>query len=131
MSLRSFLSAALWTWLHLLQFCVSNQSLSPHEDALNKPWRPVPSGRITLRTAAALRWFLLPLCFLCSIHYDVLSAGIVFPIGVLLHNELKLDSHWFTRNALNALGYAVFDAGATTIAHTSAYFRWFSSRYPS
>ena len=37
-------------------------------------------------------------------------------IGILLHNELRLDSHWFTRNVLNAVGYATFDAGAMTVA---------------
>ena len=37
-------------------------------------------------------------------------------LGILLHNELKLDSHWLTRNVLNAIGYAVFDAGATALA---------------
>ncbi|KAI0255269.1 hypothetical protein BJV78DRAFT_1279458 [Lactifluus subvellereus] len=30
------LYAVFWTWFHLLQFCVSNQSIDPEEDALNK-----------------------------------------------------------------------------------------------
>lgn len=39
-------------------------------------------------------------------------------IGILLHNELRLDAHWFTRNVLNAIGYATFDAGAMTVANS-------------
>ncbi|OSD02318.1 hypothetical protein PYCCODRAFT_1367966 [Trametes coccinea BRFM310] len=115
-SASAMFSAALWSWMHLLQFCVSNQAMSPDEDAINKPWRPIPSGRITPYGAAVLRWTLLPLCFMYSVYHKIMAAGTIFAIGVLLHNECMLDSHWFTRNVLNALGYAVFDAGATAIA---------------
>ncbi|KAI0650936.1 UbiA prenyltransferase family [Trametes meyenii] len=114
--LASVASAFFWTWLHLLQFCVSNQVLSPGEDASNKPWRPIPSGRITLDQATTLRWLLLPTCLLLSAMHRLTAVGMIFALGVLLHNEMKLDSHWFTRNVLNALGYAVFDSGATAIA---------------
>ena len=41
-------------------------------------------------------------------------------IGILLYNELRLDSHWFTRNVLNAIGYATFDAGAMTVAQAGS-----------
>lgn len=112
---------SLWTWLHLLQFCVSNQSLSLDEDRYNKPWRPIPSGRCTTASAVCLRWLLLPVCLALSAAHGIASVGIVFAIGVILHNELLLDSHWLTRNVLNALGYAVFDAGATSIVHAGAY----------
>ncbi|KZT02795.1 uncharacterized protein LAESUDRAFT_684635 [Laetiporus sulphureus 93-53] len=108
--------ASFWVWLHLLQFCVSNQSLSPDEDRLNKPWRPIPSGRFSVSQTKMLRWLLLPACLTLSMIHDISSIGTIFAIGVILHNECLLDSHWFTRNALNALGYAVFDAGATCIA---------------
>lgn len=45
-----------WLWLIILQFCLQNQCSdgSPEEDAINKPWRPIPSGRITLADAKAL-----------------------------------------------------------------------------
>lgn len=112
----SVLDAFFWTWIHLLQFCVSNQVLCPGEDASNKPWRAIPAGRISVGHARTLRWLLLPTCLLLSVMHKLTAVGIIFALGVLLHNELKLDSHWFTRNVLNALGYAVFDAGATSIA---------------
>ena len=116
----AFARSALWTWLYLLQFCVSNQSLSPDEDALNKPWRPIPAGRISVRQATTLRWTLLPLCLFLSFAYGILAVGAVLMIGILLHNELRLDSHWFTRNVLNAIGYATFDAGAMTVAQAGS-----------
>ncbi len=111
-----FANAFFWTWLNLLQFTVSNQSLNPTEDARNKPYRPIPAGRLTQAQAKTLRWTLLPLCLLLSYYHDILPVGLFFALGVLLHNELKYDSQPFTRNALNAFGYATFDYGATMIA---------------
>ncbi|TRM61020.1 UbiA prenyltransferase family [Schizophyllum amplum] len=109
-------ATVFWVWIHLLQFCVSNQTLSSDEDAQNKPWRPLPAQRITLRDALVLRWVLLPICALICVAYDLKFIALWFPFGVIMHNELKLDSHWFTRNVLNALAYCTFDIGATSVA---------------
>jgi len=42
--------------------------------------------------------------------------GLALTIGILANNEVRFDSHWFSRNICNALGYAAFNAGATSIA---------------
>ena len=110
------LYAVFWTWLHLLQFCVSNQSIDPEEDALNKPWRPIPSGLISVAGARRLRWILLPSCFLLSAYLEVRWQGIVLASAFLAHNELHLHSHCIMRNVCNAWGYASFNAGAFAIA---------------
>ena len=119
------LCAVLWTWLHLLQFCVSNQSLNPEEDALNKPWRPIPSGIVSSVNARILRWILLPLCLSLSISLEVHWQGISLAIAFLVHNELHLHSHWLMRNACNAWGYASFNAGASAIA--GAYYSFYAA----
>ncbi|KAL1747985.1 UbiA prenyltransferase family [Schizophyllum fasciatum] len=110
------LSTVFWVWIHLLQFCVSNQTLSSDEDAQNKPWRPLPAQRIALRDALVLRWALLPICALICIAYDLHFIAFWFPFGIIMHNELEMDSHWLTRNLLNALAYCTFDIGATSVA---------------
>ncbi|KAI0336193.1 hypothetical protein GY45DRAFT_1358085 [Cubamyces sp. BRFM 1775] len=106
----------LWIWLHLLQFCLSNQCLSPKEDATNKPWRPIPAGRISVTAATWLRWALLPTCLMLSAHYGVVMASIALALGTLAHNEFGMDSRWLPRNVCNAVGYAAFNAGATYAA---------------
>lgn len=115
LELGQFLRAFFWLWLHLLQFCVSNQSLSPEEDAQNKPFRPIPSRRITVAQARKLRWALIPICLMVSAAYGVFAPGVTLAVHFLLHNELQLDANWITRNVLNALGYCAFDAGASAI----------------
>ena len=115
------LYAFMWTWLHLLQFTVSNQSLDPEEDASNKPWRPIPSGLISVGRARALRWILLPSCFFLSVRLQVHWQGISLALAFLVHNEMHLHSHWLMRNACNAWGYASFNAGASAIAAGTFY----------
>jgi hypothetical protein len=86
------------------------------EDALNKPWRPLPSKRLAMSQALLLRWSLFPACLLLSIYFDVFIPGVALSVGIWLHNELRFDSHWFTRNVTNALGYLAFGSGASILA---------------
>ncbi|EIM84467.1 uncharacterized protein STEHIDRAFT_159138 [Stereum hirsutum FP-91666 SS1] len=106
----------MWIWLNILQFCVSNQSINPEEDASNKPWRPIPSQRTSVCSARILRWILLPMCLTLSVYLNVLGEGLALAIIFLAHNEHNLGSHWILRNVCNAIGYAAFNAGATSIA---------------
>lgn len=109
-----------WVWLNLLQFCVSNQSINPEEDASNKPWRPIPSYRIATRSARILRWVLLPMCLALSAYLNVLREGLVLAIAFLYHNECNLGSHWILRNVCNVIGYGAFNAGASALACSRA-----------
>jgi len=118
------LCAVLWTWLHLLQFCVSNQSQNPEEDVLNKPWRPIPSGIVSVLNARILRWILLPLCLSLSMSLEALWQSTSLAMGFIVYNELHIDSHWLMRNACNAWGYASFNAGASAIA--GAYYSFYT-----
>jgi 4-hydroxybenzoate polyprenyltransferase len=112
------LRVVLWTWLHLLQCCVANQSLNPGEDLLNKPWRPIPSGIVTVHKARILRWIVLSLCLSLSISMSLEAfwQSTSLAICFIVYNELHLDSHWLMRNACNAWGYASFNTGASAIA---------------
>ncbi|KAJ7076207.1 UbiA prenyltransferase family [Mycena belliarum] len=108
-----------WIWLHLLQFDVSNQTLDPEEDALNKRDRPVPSGRITLRDAVILRWTLVPICWALSAAYSlqVFYSSVALSVLTGIYNELHAHAgHWLVRNMVNAAGFASFEFGSTLVA---------------
>jgi 4-hydroxybenzoate polyprenyltransferase len=113
--------SCFWTWLHLLQFCVSNQSQDPEEDALNKPWRPIPSGLVSAAGARALRWILVPLCPLLSACLGIHWHSISLALASLAYHELHFQSHGLMRNVCNAWGYASFNAGAAMIASGMLY----------
>lgn len=122
LNLIDVLRTASWVWLHLLQFCVSNQSLSAAEDAENKPWRPIPSSRISVSGTKALRWILLPICLAVSFINGVFCSGVLLSFAVWINNELQLDAHWVSRNIMNAIGYLGFGSGACIIMTGMSYF---------
>ncbi|VDC04846.1 unnamed protein product [Peniophora sp. CBMAI 1063] len=110
-----------WIWLHVLQFDVSNQTMDPEEDAQNKRDRPLPAGRITLANALLLRWLLVPICFSISVLYSTQTfhASVALVALTIIYNELAAHRmHWAIRNAVNALGFASFEVGATLVAGT-------------
>lgn len=110
-----------WTWIHLLQVCVSNQVLDSDEDALNKPWRPIPSRLMSVARARALRWILLPSCLFISLCLGVHWPSISLALAILAYHELQFDSQVILRNFCNAWGYASFNAGAAMIAAGTSY----------
>lgn len=59
----------LGVWMDLLVFDISNQRQpeSVVEDAANKPWRPLPSGRITPDGARRLLLIAIPACIAKSL----------------------------------------------------------------
>ncbi|KDQ22593.1 hypothetical protein PLEOSDRAFT_1050368 [Pleurotus ostreatus PC15] len=116
MSITRLPHLAVWVWLHLLQFCAANQALSPEEDALNKPYRPIPAGLISIRGARVLRWLLVPVCLALSWTLDVIYPGISLAISFVVYNELGLDNYWYTKNFLNAVGLVSWNIGAAKIA---------------
>lgn len=109
----------VWIWLHIFQFDVANQIMDENEDAFNKNDRPLPSGRVTLRTARVLRWVLVPICFVYSFAYslEVLYSSIGLVSLTILYNELSAHARNFVvRNVVNAAGFASFELGSTFLA---------------
>jgi len=120
-SLSRLPQAILWLWVHTLQLGLANQTL-PHaiaEDRINHPDRPLPAGRISVRTARTLRWTMIPFCLLLSAAYGPRTMLTSFgaSLFMLSYNEGGgAGSHWSVRNALNAVGYALAEAGATLVS---------------
>ncbi|KAF7357998.1 S-adenosyl-L-methionine-dependent methyltransferase [Mycena venus] len=117
-SIHNIPHLVFWLWFHLLGFNTSNQTASLEDDT-NKPDRPLPAGRITLRAAIALRWTLMPMCWALSLTYskEVMFASMALSVFTIMYNELRgSGAHFMTRYALNGLGFAAFEAGTTLIA---------------
>ncbi|RDX41979.1 hypothetical protein OH76DRAFT_1489033 [Lentinus brumalis] len=106
-----------WIWVNLLEFNLANQTVDADEDAMNKPWRPIPSKRISQSTARSLRWILLPICFLISCAFRVPLDCLVIHIGNICYHDFGFASHWVGKNLVNGLGLAAFNGGASMIMH--------------
>lgn len=117
----------VWLWLHLIVENVANQRLEPSvlEDAVNKPWRPIPAGLITpAQSQAVLRWA-VPLCLAFSSFAGGGGGGgggsaglLLLPSATLmcfvwLYNDLDGSAAGpVQRSAINAAGLACFGWGA-------------------
>ncbi|KAF5344479.1 hypothetical protein D9758_014139 [Tetrapyrgos nigripes] len=93
--------------------------MDPEEDQKNKIDRPLPAKRISLRNALILRWILVPVCWLWSLRYSysVLYSSIALVFLTVLYDECGAHAgNFVVRNAINAAGFASFEAGSTLIA---------------
>ncbi|KAI0269613.1 hypothetical protein BGY98DRAFT_924086 [Russula aff. rugulosa BPL654] len=119
-SLSRLPHALIWLWVHALQFGLANQTLprSLAEDLLNHPDRPLPAGRISLRTARTLRWMMIPICLALSAVYGprTMIASLCGSLYMVVYNDGGgARAHWLVRNALNAIGYGTAEAGTTLV----------------
>ncbi|KAF8870377.1 UbiA prenyltransferase family-domain-containing protein [Infundibulicybe gibba] len=108
----------LWTWIHLLHFCISNQVSSITEDAANKPWRPIPSGRITPSQASMIQWLLGPFCVFISLYWNVSYASTALLLATWMYNDCGLHDHWLGKSSLTSIGYMSFNLGAAMISNS-------------
>ncbi|PYH65783.1 UbiA family prenyltransferase [Aspergillus vadensis CBS 113365] len=117
---RSF-SALLWVSLVFIPFSINNQRTPSAiaEDAVNKPWRPMPQRRISPAQALVLMGFFI---FLAQVHIQ-LRGGIGRRQSLILlaldlwYNTLSgADKNPIVRNAINALGYTCFLSGALEVS---------------
>lgn len=108
----------IWVLAHLFLIDIDNQSLSVDEDRLNKPWRPLPSGRVTLYTVEFLSKALNMICLLVSWIIggrELMIPSVIFCGLVYSYDHLLLNSHYIWKNVINGFGYAVLETGATTV----------------
>ncbi|KAI0182725.1 UbiA prenyltransferase family-domain-containing protein [Xylaria flabelliformis] len=109
----------LWIWLQLLVLDLSNQRLpdSVSEDKLNKPWRPITSGRITVEGARRLLLMSIIITLAVSHYLGVTSEALLLFTENWMYNDLGLaNSNWLIRNLINAIGITSIGAGATRVA---------------
>lgn len=109
----------LWNWFNLLVFNLANQRLSTSvlEDSVNKPWRPLPSKRISGDEARRLLLTLIPCGLVLSLFIGGLKETVAMLILTWMYNDLGgADENYFLRNLINACGFICHGSGATIIA---------------
>ena len=109
----------LYVYMNLLPFTISNQKspIAIKEDAINKPWRTLPSGRMTTRQAERL----MSILYLLALRLSSVTGGLkqsvaLVVLGAWYNNFAGSDSNCLVRNLLNAAGYICFTSGAMEVA---------------
>ncbi|KAI8942577.1 hypothetical protein NX059_000635 [Plenodomus lindquistii] len=105
-------------WLNLLAFTISNQRTptAVEEDKVNKPYRPIPSGRISCDQARQLLLVLTPMVGVAAYTSGVWTeTGLLF-VAQWMYNDLGgCEAHYLVRNLLSTVGYALFSSIALRI----------------
>ena len=108
----------LWTWINLLPFAISNQrhTQAIQEDGLNKPWRPLPSQRLTQARAKTL----MLASYVTAYVFSLLTNGTKSCLALISpgwwYNEKNGAESCAIRNFINAAGYIGFVYGAVEVA---------------
>lgn len=116
-----FTPMLFWIWLHLVVEDLSNQRKpeSAAEDAINKPWRPLPSGRLSSQEALGLLYISVILATTTSLLLGALVPSVSFLLLVWLYNEAEIcKTSPVLRNLLNVLGLACFGWGGISVLNS-------------
>lgn len=117
--LRRALLVGVWTWINLLPFAIDNQRqpAAIAEDSLNKPWRPMPSKRLTEERARQIMFTLYPVAGLTSCYVGGLRQCIALVVlGYWYNDRGGADSSCAVRNFINSCGFVCYSSGAMEVA---------------
>ncbi|KAL1707930.1 hypothetical protein EV121DRAFT_197951 [Schizophyllum commune] len=111
-SAMSVVRATIWVDLHLLPFEIMNQITGIDEDMRMKPYRPIPSGRISIMTARLLYASLVAAALFASARMGILWLSISYVAMITAYNELGWARNWVYKASGNAYAYACYSYGA-------------------
>ncbi|KAJ4990889.1 UbiA prenyltransferase [Stagonosporopsis vannaccii] len=109
----------LWLWLVILQFCVQNQRspASVAEDLINKPWRPIPSRRMTSEQANKLLTTVHVLAAALSYRLNVMGIFMIYTCLITAYNDYGgANKSGIIRNLFCGAGFSCYFSGAISIA---------------
>jgi 4-hydroxybenzoate polyprenyltransferase len=109
----------LWNWLNVLLFDIANQRLpsSVVEDSINKPWRPLPSGRISETQARRLLLGVVPAVLIASCFFGGMIETVAMIVLGYVYNDLGgADENYNIRNFINSLVFMCYSSGAAKVA---------------
>ncbi|KAF2019986.1 hypothetical protein BU24DRAFT_387164 [Aaosphaeria arxii CBS 175.79] len=111
-------AALMIVWANLLIFDISNQR-SPaavEEDKINKPHRPLPSGRISIDATRRLLLVGIPVVLALSWSMGCWQEALLLFTATWMYNDLQgCDEDWILRNFLIAVGYGLFSSAALRV----------------
>ncbi|KAL1738900.1 UbiA prenyltransferase family-domain-containing protein [Schizophyllum fasciatum] len=105
--MADFFEGFLWLELHLLAFEVTGVE----EDKLQKPHRPIPSGRIAQSQARTLYICVIIAALAMSARHGIACVTVIFIGAITVYNEGCLARFWYFKSGLALLGYAWFCSG--------------------
>lgn len=108
-----------WNWLNLLVFDLANQRSpsSVTEDRLNKPWRPVPAGKVTPAQMRELLLVALPVVLAVSFSLGAWQeTSLLFGLTWMYNDLGGGDVNFLLRNIIISLAFGLYNEGSLQVA---------------
>ncbi|PYI31820.1 hypothetical protein BP00DRAFT_343057 [Aspergillus indologenus CBS 114.80] len=107
----------LFNWVTVFIFDLANQRLpeSVQEDKINKPWRPIPTGRITGDQTRQLLLAAIPLTLALNCWLGVGQESCLILLITWLYNDLR-GGDGLMRDGFIAIAYGLFNRASLCIA---------------
>ncbi|WP_162946216.1 UbiA family prenyltransferase [Chitinophaga barathri] len=94
------LYSLLYAWLYILTFCLSNQLAGIEEDRINKPYRPLVTGLVTVKQTR-YRLIAYNLIYLViAYQLEIFWFSVAWIFVSLKLNLFGWSDHWATKNLL-------------------------------
>ena len=107
----------LFNWSNVLIFDFANQRLpeSVEEDLANKPWRPLPTGKVTAEQTRRLMLIAIPAVLALNFAFGVWRETALILILTWLYNDLKGGDE-IIRDLIIAVAFGLYNMGSLRIA---------------
>lgn len=114
---QTFPLVIAFNWWNVLIFDLANQRSeeSVKEDLINKPWRPIPSGKITGEQTRRSMLVAVPIALALNYYLGVWREGVFIQILTWLYNDLKGGDE-VVRDVIISIAYGFFNHGSLQIA---------------
>ncbi|KAK2013377.1 hypothetical protein LZ32DRAFT_263610 [Colletotrichum eremochloae] len=106
-----------FNWYSVLIFDLANQRgpESVAEDHANKPWRPIPAGKVTPEQTRKSMLVAIPAVLAMNYVLDVWKEGVFILILTWLYNDLRGGDE-LLRDPIIAMAYGLFNTASLKIA---------------
>lgn len=103
---------------NLLVFDLANQRApqSVVEDGINKPWRPIPRGKISADQTRRIMLAVIPATLYINYSLGVWHQGILIHVLTWLYNDLQGGDEAFIREIIISIAYGLFNSGSLLVA---------------
>ncbi|KAJ0140375.1 hypothetical protein CTA2_1684 [Colletotrichum tanaceti] len=106
-----------FNWYSVLVFDLANQRgpESVDEDLVNKPWRPIPAGKVTPEQTRKAMLLAIPVVLALNYILGVWREGVFILILTWLYNDLRGGDE-LVRDVIIAAAYGLFNTASLKIA---------------
>ncbi|KAI1425700.1 UbiA prenyltransferase family-domain-containing protein [Xylaria sp. FL1777] len=106
-----------FNWCNVFIFDLANQRSpeSIQEDLINKPWRPIPTGKVTTAEARRVLLVAIPLVLLFNYTLGVWRQGLFILVLTWMYNDIR-GSDEVVRDLIISVAYGLFNSASLEIA---------------